>query len=505
MESPSLIIRADAGPRIGTGHVMRCLALAQAWRRRGGGVLFVTTPMALALETRLQAEGMHIAHNTAQPGSDEDAVQTRDLVRYLRNAWVVLDGYHFSTDYQRIVKESGQPLLVLDDHGHAQQYCADIILNQNLHAHSITYTYRTTHTRLLLGARYLLLRQEFLLAQQRPREMSAEARKILVTFGGSDSENVTGKVIRALQEVMLPGLEAAVVVGGSNPHMEQLQVAIANSPFPIRLEHNVMDLVPLMSWADIAISAAGSTTWELAFMGLPSLVVVVADNQRAIADQLERKGVVRNLGWNRNMTSQDIAYQLSTVGASITLRRLMAQRGPTVVDGYGAARVIMAMRGDPLRLQRAKDSHCHLLWAWANDPDVRTVSFSSAPIPWQEHVQWFHAKLQDPSCLFFIAIDSEDVPVGQVRYDLKGSYALISLSLDRRQRNKGYGSTLLRLSAQTLFATTTHTVIHAYVKPENQASVRAFERASYINTGTTMTEGQPAVLLTLDKNTVSEG
>lgn len=183
----------------------------------------------------------------------------------------------------------------------------------------------------------------------------------------------------------------------------------------------------------------------------------------------------------------------------------MVQRGRTLVDGHGADRVVMAMRGDPLRLRTVETEDCRLLWEWANDPDVRAVSFSSATIPWPDHLRWFHAKLQDAHRLFFVATDTDDIPVGQVRYDLEDGHAVISISLDRRQRSKGYGSALLRLAAHALFATTTHSTIHAYVKPENQASVRAFERTGYANAGMTMTEGQPAILLILEKNTISEG
>ena len=505
MESAYLIIRADAGSQIGTGHVMRCLALAQAWQRRGGRIVFVISVPVAALETRLQAEGISVVYLSAQPGSDKDAVQTAALARQMPGAWVVVDGYHFNTSYQRIIKESGQHLLVIDDHGHAQQYCADIILNQNLHAHEGLYAKRASDTLLLLGARYLLLRQEFLQAKERSCEIPTAARRVLVTLGGSDPENVTATVIQALQQVRVEGLEAAVVVGGSNPHFAQLRAAIEESRFPIYLEHNVANLAKLMTWADIAVSAAGSTAWELAFMGLPSLVIVVADNQQPIAEQLERGGVVHNLGWHKNLTSCDIAYKISAVAASAELRRLMSQRGPTIVDGNGADRVVMAMRGDSLRLRNIREEDCRLLWEWANDPDVREVSFSAALIPWEGHCQWFRTKLNDPHCLFHIATDSNDLPVGQVRYDLENDHAVISISLDRYQRNRGYGNALLHLSAQTLFATTALTTIHAYIKPENRASIRAFEKAGYKTAGTMSTAGQSAVHLTLEKDCVSEG
>jgi RimJ/RimL family protein N-acetyltransferase len=358
---------------------------------------------------------------------------------------------------------------------------------------------------LLLGERYLLLRREFLAERTQAREIPAIARRVLVTLGGSDSENVTATVIQALQHVKIDRLEATVVVGGSNPHLARLREVIKESHIPIHLEHNVANVAPLMQWADIAVSAAGSTVWELAYMGLPSLLVVTAENQRPIAEGLESLRATHNLGWRRDLTIYDITRRLSALAVSAELRRLMSERGSAMIDGHGADRVVMALRGEPLWLRTVQAGDCRLLWEWANDPDVRAVSFAAKPIPWPEHQHWFCTKLKDPHCLFYIATDSEDAAVGRVCYDLDNNQAVISVSLDRHQRNRGYGSLLLRLSAQTVFATTTVTLIHAHIKPENLASIRAFEKAGYKHAGMTSTAGQPAVHLTLAKRSVSRG
>ena len=131
------------------------------------------------------------------------------------------------------------------------------------------YANREAHTRLLLGTRYVLLRREFWPWRGWRREIPAVARKVLVTLGGGDPDNVTLKVIRALAQVEIEGLEAVVVVGPANPHLEELQAAVKDTPHPIRLESNVTNMPELMAWADVAITAGGSTCWETAFMGLP--------------------------------------------------------------------------------------------------------------------------------------------------------------------------------------------------------------------------------------------
>jgi UDP-2,4-diacetamido-2,4,6-trideoxy-beta-L-altropyranose hydrolase len=219
---------------------------------------------------------------SAPPGSIDDAIQTLDLVQERSVDWILLDGYHFGARYQR--KVSGGPcLLVLDDYGHAEHYYADVVLNQNLYANEDFYPNREPHTRLLLGARYVLLRREFLKWQGWRREIPEVARKVLVTLGGSDPDNVTFQVIQALQRVKVDGLEVVVAVGGNNPNDEAIQSAIQGSRSPIRMEKNVTNMPELMAWAEVAVSAAGSTSWELAFMGLPSMILILAENQERAA------------------------------------------------------------------------------------------------------------------------------------------------------------------------------------------------------------------------------
>src|SRR5207249_1652332 len=128
--------------------------------------------------------------------------------------------------------------------------------------------------------------------------------KVLVTMGGSDPDNVTLKVIQALPQVEVQGLEATVVIGGTNPHYRELEAAILQLPLPIRLERNATNMPELMAWADIAVSAGGTTLWELAFMGLPNLVVVLADNQRPAAAHLGAIGAITNMGWHGSVSSE---------------------------------------------------------------------------------------------------------------------------------------------------------------------------------------------------------
>ena len=479
----NLIIRADASTQIGIGHVMRCLALAQAWQDNEGHAIFLMAEVTPSLESRLQSGGMEPIYLSAQPGSVDDAIQTRELAQQIGATWVVVDGYHFGADYQRIIKDANLCLLFIDDNGHSDHYYADIVLNQNIYAHECLYEKREPYTQILLGTRYVLLRQEFLSWRGWKREIADVARRVLVTLGGSDPDNVTLKVLRALRQVETDGLEALVVVGGSNPHFQELKLATHDSRFTIHLERDVRDVAELMAWADIAVSAGGSTCWELAFMGLPNIALILAENQRPISELLSTRRVTINLGWHENLSSADMAHSITHLLHAPETRAQMGRYAREHVDGEGARRVLMHTKGEMPRLRPVHKKDCRLIWQWANDFHVRAASFSSEPILWEEHVKWFESKLNDPSCIFYISLNSKNVPIGQVRYDVEGNKTIVSLSIDRKYRGKGYGSIMLWLSAQKLFNASDVRVIHAYVKQSNESSIRVFVKTGFKNIG----------------------
>jgi UDP-2,4-diacetamido-2,4,6-trideoxy-beta-L-altropyranose hydrolase len=342
-EQGALLVRADANERIGTGHVMRCMALAQAWQEEGGTSHFVSGSVAPTLDARLRAEGMGTSRLDVAPGGAADAAQTISLAREMEVAWVVVDGYQFDASYQRAIKEAGLRLLFLDDYGHATHYYADLVLNQNIHANPSLYTRREPDTALLLGTRYALLRREFQPWRGWQRKIPPVARRVLVTLGGADPNNLTLKVIQALGLVKADSLEAVVVVGGNNPHHGELQAATRHSSFTIRLERNVTNMASLMAWADVAVSAGGSTCWELAFLGLPSIVLALVDNQDAIAKGLYNAGVVTSLDRQGDVMVLEMSNKLEKLIQRKAARAKMCDLGQKLVDGLGAHRAALEL------------------------------------------------------------------------------------------------------------------------------------------------------------------
>ena len=339
--NPTLLIRADDSTAIGVGHAMRCLALAQEWRRRGGRVVFAQAEGSAAFRERLAAEGIESAALDAAPGSSVDAGQTVDRARACTATWIVADGYRFGPAWQAAVKGAGSRLLVLDDREILGPFSADMILNQNAADVGPHYAEQAPGVRTLLGPRHALLRREFLCWGDWRREIPDRARKVLVTFGGSDPANVTAQIIQALGR--FEGIEATVVVGGANPHRSAMEALAAGLPFPVRFEVNSPRMPELMAWADVAVTAAGSTSWELAFMGLPALQCVLAPNQAEIAAVLEAHGATVNLGEPHALDADRIASTLQALLNDGSARRRMSESGRRLVDGHGAARVAAAL------------------------------------------------------------------------------------------------------------------------------------------------------------------
>lgn len=332
-EPPHLVLRADANVQIGTGHVMRCLALADAWKRAGGAATFVS-----ACDKPMRDRIIFAGHSLL----DHD-FPIQKMVRKQDRCIVALDGYEFGEAYQRIVKNTGAVVVVLDDYGHASHYTADFILNQNVGAENIRYSCGP-ETRILRGPQYALLRDEFAAYRTWRRTTPDLVRRLLVTMGGGDDGNSTSRIIRALAKVSAQTFEAVVVVGGSNPNRALIEQAAAETGGHIHIACDITNMAEQMASADLAIAAAGTTALELAFMGLPSLLVVLAENQQRVAQAMAVTGAARNLGEAGKLEDALLVQSIENLMTNPGSRRLMSERGQALVDGNGAERVVKILR-----------------------------------------------------------------------------------------------------------------------------------------------------------------
>lgn len=488
----SLCLRADGGPEIGIGHVLRCLSIAQAWKDRGGRVLLVTAGTTPPDVVKLmEAESITIVPLTAPSGSQADAVELLEAATVAGADWIVLDGYHFPRSYHRSLGASGIPVLLIDDLAGEEHYHCDALLNPNAYAEPSLYSGLTGSAHLLLGVSYSLLRRCFAGLRGAARPAAEQAQRILVTFGGSDPRSITECVMNALAEFREWPLQVQVIAGPANPNVARLRDALpALQRFhDAELLVNPGQLPERMSWADLALTAAGSTCWELACLGVPMLTTVAAQNQAGVARKLSELGIAEIVETGADAAVWRDAFV--KLASSQEQRARMSLKSRALVDGRGAGRVAETLGTHPVTLRPALESDARRLWEWANEPTTRQVSFCPDAIPWENHLRWLARMFEDDNRRLFI-IQSGGDDIGQVRFDREGRGATISLGLAPTARGRGLGPRAARHGAARVLLDGWADSVLALVKPDNEASIRTFRRAGFELMETCIIQGHHA-------------
>jgi UDP-2,4-diacetamido-2,4,6-trideoxy-beta-L-altropyranose hydrolase len=211
---------------------------------------------------------------------------------------------------------------------------------------------------------------------------------------------------------------------------------------------------------------------------------------------LAKNGAIINLGWHNDIQPRILMETMIQLLESTDQRSSMIHAGQRLVDGEGVSRIVMYLKNDKFRFRNVSVDDMRQVWKWANDPDIREVSFSSELIPWDRHEEWFHSKINDPNCLFYLVISENETPMGQVRFDVEGDVATISIGLDKKFRGQGFGYKIIASASRMLFSQKSVRCINAFIKISNTASIKAFEKAGYIKTEQLAIHGQTAVHFT---------
>lgn len=485
MAAPKIFFRADASRDIGSGHVMRCMVLAAELRRRGADTRFICREAPGNLIALLRENNFPVETLPATIDEHEDAVLTARAMGADAADWLVVDHYGLSRAWEQAVRKATRKILAIDDIARAHD--CDALLDQNFSGDAPD-RYRglvPDPCALMLGPRYALLQPDYADTPARDRDAADAVRRVLVFFGGADAGNMTGEALEALSAPELRDLHADVVVGAANIHADELERRAAARPHTT-LHRARRSLADLMRAADLAVGAGGTTTWERFCAGLPAVVVSIADNQVPASRALGTAGYIRYLGDADHVRAADLTAALADLRKDGAARAQMAERGRVLVDGRGAARVAELLAptpSDALNLRSATTADRAFLYQVANDPAVRAQSFSTAPIPWDNHVAWFAGKIADTNARIYI-LEAGALPVGFIRFDLKDGAATLSYALDAPARGRKWGTLLVERSLRVLAAEWSGE-IHAAVKRSNAASCRVFEKLGFHATDTT--------------------
>ena len=356
-----VVFRADASLQIGTGHVMRCLTLADALREQGETCSFIcrsheghlleliaqrghhavalSIPQAGTARAPVQGEPSH----TSWLGTDwnRDARETRDVLGVDTVDWLVVDHYALDSQWERALRSHCRHIMVIDDLADREHDC-DLLLDQNLGRLPQDYQGLLPASAMCVtGPQYSLLRPEFSRwrADSLARRTDPRLKHLLISMGGVDKDNATGCILEALQTLYsLQELRITVVMGPHAPWLQQVRAQAAQMAQTVEVLTGISDMARLMAESDLAIGAAGSTSWERCCLGLPSIMLVLADNQRGIASSLEQVGAALLL------EQHDIGWQLPSLISSLCKSPIslvsMSQKAADIVDGQGVAAII---------------------------------------------------------------------------------------------------------------------------------------------------------------------
>jgi UDP-2,4-diacetamido-2,4,6-trideoxy-beta-L-altropyranose hydrolase len=344
-----LILRADATSASGTGHMMRVLALAQAWRDHGGRGRWLVASGPDDLLAQIEREEIAIHRLSTTAGGDMDAGCLGDALSSAPSAIAVLDGEAFDSEYLDALAGAARRVLLIDDMAERPSYPVGFVLNQNAHADRAQYP-ADAPSRFLLGLRYVLQRREFVTPPP-AREIPNVARHLLVTFGGADPTRMTSRTVGALHRLpaaIRKDLSVRVIVGAANPDRSAIAEMIADPDIGIRIEMNraVTDMPAHMAWADLAITSGGSTVWELARTGCPSIVIETTPVEQLLASGLARARLFARLGPEARLDEPTLADEIAARVEDVAWRTEMSALGMRLVDGEGASRVVEVLAQD---------------------------------------------------------------------------------------------------------------------------------------------------------------
>lgn len=357
-----VVIRADASAQIGSGHIMRCLTLANGLAGLGAEVSFICRELPGSICDLVVAKGFKVYRLPYQatklkttPASrlyegwlgvskEKDAKDTAGiLAKGLRPDWLVIDHYSLDESWEALMRPYVKKIMVIDDLADRSHDC-DMLLDQNLFERPEGRYNGLVREgcKMLLGPKYMLLRPEFIEARKKIQTRTGRIKRILVFFGGSDPTDETTKTLKALNNPVFKDIRIDVVAGGSNARKDEIE-RLCSMMTNVNFYCQTDLMCDLMSKADLAIGACGTTAWERSALGLPAIVIVTAENQSEIAANLARIGAIANLGRAEDVSECAISKKLLELMASAQTVEGLSLAAWQITDGSGTEAVIKEM------------------------------------------------------------------------------------------------------------------------------------------------------------------
>lgn len=497
-----IAFRVDASSMIGSGHLMRCLTLANALKMEGAEIYFISRHLLLPYQSLIQQaftlhllptnKHMHHIETTQQSiyenwlGTtwEEDANDSCHILKTLSNVdLLVVDHYGIDARWETYVRSHVKKILVIDDLANRAHDC-DSLLDQNYYyGKESRYEHLVPkNTLCLLGPQFALLRPEFQKARQlfpRLERTHLPVKRINICFGGVDAKGDTIKVLTMLKPWLdEKKLQIDVIVSSACSHIDVINEWVKQYS-SIRLYISPPNLAELLALADIGIGAVGSMIWERACVGLPSITLAIAENQQQLAEDTARAGMHLFLGKSSSVSTEQLQAAISLLLNNSPLRQNFADNSLHLTDGQGTQRVVRQIKTPTIFLRQVSAEDRDNLFTWRNASINRQYSHDAREISYEQHQAWFEKILQAEDRFLLIGAD-QDGPIGVLRFDYKEKHWLTSIYLVPSRHGKGLGTALLKEGLMWLKSNCKGCItVHAEVQPENIASMIAFERAGF--------------------------
>lgn len=494
----NIAFRVDSSLRIGSGHAMRCLALAEALRERAAYCVFVARAQPGDSLCKIESRGFEVRRLEDAPAPaepllgynewlgaswEDDAAQTRQVLAD-REAWdwLVVDHYAIDRRWELATRAIRRRLLVIDDLAD-RPHEADLLLDQTLGRAPADYAALVnTGCKLRCGVEYVLLRPEF--AAWRPDSMARRAAaplgQIMVNLGGIDLDNLTRRVLLALDACAWPG-RVLVVLGAASPWTDDIRMLALEVRLEVDIYVGVDNMAELMAASDLAIGAAGSSAWERCCLGLPTLMLVLARNQQEIADELARVGAARLLPSDARLERALVAG-IAALSSDVSSLREMSRSAAALVPAGGTAGVAAHMTANlpaPVRLRPLAAADLAQVLAWRNDPSIRHHMYTTHEITPSEHAAWFERARQDPTRTLLI-LEVDGVPTAYMSFACGGDKTSAAWGFyTAPDSSPGTGRLLAGAALEYGFQTLGLSTITAEVVVDNLRSQRFHEQSGF--------------------------
>jgi UDP-2,4-diacetamido-2,4,6-trideoxy-beta-L-altropyranose hydrolase len=496
-----IAIRADASLIIGKGHIMRCLTLAhyiKATQQQNNvevDITFICNNFDGNLNHYIEEQGFSvISLNSEQEINKLDTStwlsrsQQNDAKLCIDNTsiifdWIIVDHYAIDKNWQQLIQAITHKILVIDDLANRVHDC-DVLLDQTLSRDESDYEELTPKACLkLVGGHYTLLRKEFfkhrIKAENKRRNLTSIPFNfhVLITMGGFDLANTSLIAIEALKQLRCTSSKftATVVLSSQSIHLESLQYCVKGINW-LTIELDSQNMATQMLKADIAIGASGATAWERCCLGLPTLSIETAENQKLVSSSLEKQGAIINLGSSNNIEAFTIRNTLvALIDRKDNTYESMINKSFISCDGKGVNRVYQQLFKANVTLRPAVKNDLDLIFSWQSNPQIRQYFRNNEPVTYEEHCKWFNQAIINNKYQFYI-ITYEKNSIGMVRLDNILEQAVeISILISPEFQGKNIAA----IALTKIIKKNPLNTIYAYIDINNIASHKLFQKANF--------------------------